>query len=136
MSFKGIILLQSRKVKIKKINPKRTHIKWRSGLYVIDPESIRPVEKDDKIMGSEIIWFEGNPNPLSKAGISDKSGEFLDEYIIKNTLDQTGSGPRIDIGNWSESISWLWDPKNIVAVMVGGAILYGLIYGLLTGGIT
>jgi hypothetical protein len=115
--------------------PRHTHVKWNGGLYVVDPEAIAPIEEKGMVGGSEIIWFEGNPNPIGKTGIADKSSAFLDEVLIKNTLDQTSLGPRIDVGGLKESLSFLGKPQNWAYIMMALAILYGLISGWLGGSI-
>jgi hypothetical protein len=135
MSLRAIVLMNNRKAKIMETKPKHTHVKWRGGLYVVDPVAIAPIDEDGKVGGSEIIWFEGNPNPIGKDGITDKSGDFLDEVIIKNALDQTSLGPRINVGELKELFSFLGKPVNWVWIMLGLGILYGIIVGLMTGGI-
>jgi len=134
MSLRGLVLMKNRKAMFKKINPRHTHIKWKGGLYVVDPECVAPIDEKDIVTGSEIIWFEGNPSPIGPKGIKDKSGDFLGEFVVKNTLDQTSVGPRIDIGQFMELFSGLGG-VNWVYVLMALAIIYGLIVGWLEGGI-
>ena len=133
MSLRAIILMNNRQAKIMTTKPRHTHIKWRGGLYVVDPEAIAPIDEAGKVGGSEIIWFEGNPNPIGMKGLSDKSSNFLDEVLIKNTLDQTGGGPRFDVGGLFENLSFLGKPKNWAYIMMFLAIIYGLIVSWLEG---
>lgn len=135
MSLRAVILMKNRKAIFKKFNPRHTHIKWRGGLYVVDTMAVAPIDEGDRVQGSEIIWFEGNPNPISKEGIKDKSGDFLGEYVLKNALDQTSLGPRVDVGQLKDLFSFLGKPVNWVYLMMAGAIAYGLIVGWLQGGI-
>lgn len=135
MSLRGLVLMKNRKARFKKFNPRHTHIKWKGGLYVVDPICVAPVNEKDIVRGSEIIWFEGNPSPIGPDGITDKSGAFLGELVVKNTLDQTSVGPRIDIGLFRDFFSFLGKPVNWVYIMMVGAIVYGLIVGLLEGGV-
>lgn len=136
LSLRVIILMNNRQAKLMETKPKHTHIKWKGGLYVMDPLAIAPVEEDGKVGGSEIIWFEGNPNPIGKTGITDKSSAFLDEVLIKNTLDQTSLGPKVDIGGLKDSLSFLGKPQNWAYIMMALAVLYGLVAGWMGGSIT
>lgn len=136
MSVRAIMLKKDRKAKIMKVDTKHTHIKWKGGLYVLSPKAIVNYEVDSRIEGAEAIWCEGNPNPIAYESTEDDSKDFLGELVIYNALKQTSQGPRIDIGNFLGHFSFLKKPMNWIWILMGGAILYGLIMGALSGGVT
>lgn len=135
MSVRAVMLKKDRKAKIMKVNTKHTHIKWQGGLYVLSPKAIVNYEEDGKIVGAECIWCEGNPNPIAFDSSDDDSKDFLGELVIYNALKQTSQGPRIDIGSFLNSLTFLKKPVNWVYVLMAGAIIYGLIVGALQGSI-
>ena len=136
MSVRAIMLKKNRTAKIMKVDTKHTHIKWKGGLYVLSPKAIVNYEENDKIDGAECIWCESNPNPIAYTSTDDDSKDFLGELVIYNALKQTSQGPRIDIGSFMGHFSFLGKPMNWVYIMMGGAILYGLIVGAMGGGVT
>jgi len=133
MSVRAIMLRKDRKAKIMKVNVKHTHIKWVGGLYVLSPKSIVNYDVEGRIEGAECIWCESNPNPIAYDKSEDDSKAFLGELVIYNALKQTAQGPRINIGSFLGHFSALGKPVNWVYIMMGGAILYGLIMGALEG---
>ena len=135
MSVRAIMLRKDRKAKIMKVNTKHTHIKWIGGLYVLSPKAIVNYEIDERIEGAECIWCESNPNPIAYDSTDDDSGNFLGELVIYNALKQTSQGPRINIGSFLGHFSALKNPVNWVWILMGGAILYGLIVGAMGGGV-
>ena len=135
MSVRAIMLRKDRKAKIMKVNTKHTHIKWTGGLYVLSPKAIVNYEIDDRIEGAECIWCESNPNPIAYDSTEDDSKDFLGELVIYNALKQTAQGPRIDIGSFLGYFSALKKPMNWIWILMGGAILYGLIVGAMSGGV-
>jgi len=136
MSVRAIMLRKDRKAKIMKVNTRHTHIKWIGGLYVLSPRAIVNYEVYDKIEGAEAIWCEMNPNPIAYDSSDDDSKDFLGELVIYNALKQTSQGPRINIGSFLGHLSFLGKPMNWVWILMGGAILYGLIVGAMSGGVT
>jgi len=130
MKIRTIILLKNREVEIKYVNPKHTHFKFREGLYILSEKGINNYTKDEILSGSEIIVFEGNPNPLTDEGLKDNSKDYLNEVTKINVMKQTSLGPKFSIGSLFEGFGWLKNPINwfwlFVVAMVG--------YGLITGG--
>lgn len=134
MKFRAIILLKNREIKIKKLNKRKDTMKYGSGLYVVSRKRINPYSRDGVIKGSEIFFFEGDPNPLSLSQEEidkDESVDYLDDLITKNALRQTAMGPAIDISSVVEALSWFKEPANLVYLLFLGAIVYGLIVGWL-----
>jgi len=86
-------------------------------------------EVDDRIEGAESIWCEMNPNPIAYESSDDDSEKFLGELVIYNALKQTSQGPRMDIGSFLGNFSFLKQPMNWIWILMGGAILYGVIAG-------
>lgn len=134
MSKIRVIFLQSnRKALIKETDPKKPYTKHLNGHYIMASEAVANYEVDDIVMGSEIIFFQGNPNPVSYESIDegtgeveDKSGDYMDQYVMENALKQTSLGPKIDLTNLLALLSW-FNPTNLVYLLMGAVILYGLI---------
>lgn len=134
MSVRSILLRRDKTAQIGKVKTKHTHIKTLGGLYVLDSGAIVNYELDKLVEGSEIIWFEGNPNPLTwDKGLEDKSGDFLGQMVIENALKQTSQGPSINIGGMLSGLSWLKDPVNWIWLMLGMAIFWSLLKNALEG---
>lgn len=132
MKLKTVILLKNREVLVKDLNRKHTHVEFQKGLYVVSEPDISTVRKDRKIKGSEIIFFEGNPNALNvNTPQEEKSGSYLNELVIANALSQTSGGPRYDVGSLIDRLSWLGKPVNWVYLIFAGAIAWGLLAGWL-----
>jgi hypothetical protein len=100
---------------------------------VISPQGVKNYENAGKVRGSEIIFFEGNPNPLTKKGLVDKSSSFLNRLVLENVLKQTSGKPRINIGNILSKFDALKDPSNWVIYLFIGAIAYGVLWGIING---
>lgn len=131
MSFKAVILLKSREAVTVKANAKKTHFNYGPGLYVITEQNIQNVDESGKIRGAEAIYFEGNPNPVGFNDISDSSVDYLNEIVTLNALKQTASGPGFQLGNLLAPLAPLKDPVNLMYILFGGIIVYGLIAGAL-----
>ncbi len=129
--LRAVLLLKNREVLIKKINRKHTHIKYQKGLYVISEAEINNIESDGRIRGTEIIFFESNPNAISYEKDKDFSSNFLDEIVIANALRQTGQGPKFDIVDILGTLREIFSPVNIIYLLFFGAIAYGIIAGSL-----
>lgn len=138
MSIRVIILTKSKEAIIKEINAKSEHYKMNDGLYVLATEAIANYSLDGKVGGSEIYFFEGNPNPLSPKGVTDNSDAFMNDFILVNALEQTSHSPTLDISRLGDILSniggILKDPSTLVYIMIYGAIAYGLISAWLSGG--
>lgn len=137
MSIRVVILTNTKEAIEKNLTLKATNFKHAGGLYVITPDAIANYEKNGKVMGSEIMFFEGNPNPITSAGIVDSSSEFMDDEVLVNALKQTSSGPRIDLGGIGEVLSgitgYLSNPVNFIWLLFYGIIAYALITSLMAG---
>jgi len=135
MKFRTIIFLRNREALIKNINRKSTHLMYHDGLYVISPENVNNYEEKDKIKGSEILFFEGNPNPIGIKKQEDNSAKYLDEILLINALSQTSESPKFHVSSIIDVIDWFKNPANLMWLFFIGVIAYGLIWGALHGGI-
>ncbi len=134
MSVRSILLRKDKTAQIGKVKTRHTHIKTLGGLYVLDSGAIVNYELDDVVLGSEIIWYEGNPNPLTwKDGLADRSGDFLGQMVIENALKQTSQGPSIDVGDMLSGLSWLKNPINWIWLMLGVTIFWSVLKNALAG---
>jgi len=135
MSKIRVVILQSnRKALINETSPKKPYTKHRDGHYILASEAVANYEVDGVVRGSEIIFFEGNPNPISygsideKTGaVKDRSGDYMDRYVMENALKQTSLGPKIDLGNLISHLSWFRSPTNLVYLLMFLVIAYALI---------
>ena len=137
MSIRVIILTKSKSAIIKEINPNSGHYKLNDGLYVLATEAIANYSLEGEVGGSEIYFFEGNPNPLSNKGFTDNSDTFMNDFILVNALEQTSHSPTLDASRVSEILSAIGnrmkDPSFIMYLLFYGAILYGIISALMEG---
>lgn len=132
MSFNALMLLKNRQAVIQKADATKTSFKFGGGLYIITETDIQNVLENGKILGAEAIYFEGNPCAVGYMEIvdvnkRDKSGAYLNEIVRLNALKQTASGPRVD---WGSSLAWLAplkNPVNLVYLLFGAVIVYGLL---------
>ena len=132
MSFKALMLLKNREAVIVKADATKTSFKFGGGLYIVTETDVQNVVENGKIRGAQAIYFEGNPCAVGYEEIAeedkrDKSGEYLNEIVRLNALKQTASGPRID---WGASFAWLAplkNPVNLVYLLFGAVIVYGLL---------
>lgn len=127
MSFKAIILLKNREAVRVNASSRKSHFKFQRGVYVITEEDIQNVKIDGKIKGAEAIYFEGNPNAVGYKKFADSSSTYLDEIVIVNALQQTGSGPRFNFGSMFGFLAPLKDPVNLMYILFVGVIVYGIL---------
>ena len=127
MSFTAIILKKNREAVRVKASSKLSHFKYLSGVYVITEADIQNVVLNEKIKGSEAIYFEGNPNAVGFKKFADSSSKYLDEIVIINALQQTGSGPRFNFGAMFGFLAPLKDPVNLMYLLFVGVIIYGVL---------
>lgn len=107
---------------------------------MINPDfvQLRHNQEKKELEGSEIFYTEANssPIPLSKPGPSykDPSSGYLDDFIYKNALEQTGD-PAImgALSGLVTLIKPLLEPANLFKIIFLGAIAYQLIKGLIAG---
>lgn len=135
MSKIRVIILQSnRKALIKETDPKKPYTKHQEGHYILASEAVANYEVDGLVKGSEIIFFQGNPNPISygsideKSGaVADRSGEYMDRYVMENALKQTSLGPKVDLGNLVGYLSWFKSPLNLIYLLMGLTVAWGVV---------
>jgi len=127
MSFTAIILKKNREAVRVKASSKKSHFKYLGGVYVISEADIQNVVLNGKIRGSEAIYFEGNPNAVGFKRFADSSSDYLDEIVIVNALQQTGSGPRFNLGDIFGFLAPLKDPVNLMYCLFVGVIIYGIL---------
>lgn len=127
MSFKALMLLKNREAVIHRANATKTSFKFGGGVYIINETDIQNVQENGKILGAEAIYFEGNPCAIGYKEISDGSGNFLDEIVRLNALKQTAAGPRFDLGASFAFLSPLKDPVNLIYLLFGLVVVYGLL---------
>lgn len=139
MSLRVIILTASKQAIIKRINPKSSHYRYKGGLYVLSADAIANYEFNGDIKGSEVVFFEGNPNPLTDTGITDKSKHFMDDEVLVNALKQTSKAPRVDLGGLSDILDgvkgYFSVPGNIIWFLFYAVIAYAIIGQLMSGGL-
>jgi hypothetical protein len=131
LSFKAVILLKNRELVTVKANATKTHFKYGNGLYIINEQDIQNVFYNGKIPGAEAIYFEGNPTAIGYKSSSDGSSNFLDEIVRLNALKQTASSPRNPFRGLIGFLAPLKDPVNLIYLLFGVVIVYGLIAGAL-----
>ncbi len=132
MSFKALMLLKNRETIYHKANASKTSFKYGGGVYIITETDIQNVEEDGKILGAQAIYFEGNPCAVGHteepdATKRDKSGAFLDEIVRLNALKQTAAGPRFNLGASFAFLAPLKNPVNIIYILFGLVVLYGVV---------
>lgn len=126
-----IFLTRDKKVIFKKANAKRNFYKWRKQLYILSSDRVQNfLDKKGKIAGSELIFYENNPNPvtnLKDAKEVDKSQSFLDEIVLINFIEQTTKQREIDFG-WLDSIRGFFDnPARVVMIFMIFIVLLTLL---------
>lgn len=135
MSKIRVIILQSnRKALIKETSPKNPYAEHQKGHYILASEAVANYEIDEIVKGSEILFFEGNPNPVSYGSIDketgavkDRSGDYMDQYVMENALKQTSLGPKVDLSGFLAQLSWFKSPTNLVYLLMGLVVAYALI---------
>jgi len=127
MSFSAIILKKNRQAVQVKASSKMSHFKYQGGVYVITEADIQNVVLNGKIRGAEAIYFEGNPNAVGFKQFADSSSKYLDEIVIINALQQTGSGPRFKFGEMFGFLAPLKDPVNLMYLLFAAVIVYGIL---------
>lgn len=137
MSIRAIILTRTKEAIFKNLTLRAVNFKYKDGFYVVTPDAIANYEKNGKVKGSEIFFFEGNPNPLTHdEGITDSSTEYMDDEILVNALRQTSSGPRMDlsgVGDFLSGVGAYLSPTNFIWLLFYGIIAYALVAALMSG---
>lgn len=125
-----IFINKNKTVTRKKIKDSTETYQHNNGLYLIPSDGLNHVRQNGALKGSEIIFFEGNPNNVKIKVDEDKSNHYLKQLIIKNSLEQTGSLPSIDFKNVFRDLSNLFTIRNIVQGIFVFIIVYALISNL------
>jgi len=145
VKIRVILLLKNRELIYKMIKSSSKQFIYDNGLYPIGIEKIKNWELDNKIRGSEIIFFEGNPIAISDIIIdskeenknvlnkdnkekSDESSLYLDNIILDNALRQTAQ-QKADYSKIKGIIEYLMNPYNIVILLFLGALIWGITSG-------
>lgn len=144
MVFRILLLRDDRTYEVKERGPagSETYLGRNKGLYVIDPKAIQPFILKDKIKGSEILFFESNSCPVpifkpkppeaGKPEEADPSTQYLDNFIYKNALEQTGDPQILSMmSHLSGLIGPMLNPGNLVKVILFGLLLQAIIRGLI-----
>jgi len=110
------------------------------GLYVMDPTAIQPYTQAGQVEGSEIIFFESNsspvpvkpPKPGKKGEINDPSTTYLDNFIYKNALEQTGDPQVLSLLTGIMGlVRPLLEPANFIKMILVLLIAQAIIRGAL-----
>lgn len=110
------------------------------GLYVMDPRAIQPYMIEGMVEGAEIIFFESSSSPVpirrpakNKAGVPpDPSTTYLDNFIYKNALEQTGDPQILGLmSQLSGVIRPLLEGGNFVKIILFLLILQAVVRGLM-----
>lgn len=99
---------------------------------------MRILEKTGALHGSEIFYSEFNASPVPTKppakGEKDPSSAYLDDYIYKNALEQTGDSAIIGMAQGLVGmIKPMLQPGNVFKLLFFGAMIYQLIIGALYG---
>lgn len=104
---------------------------------MVNPDFVqaRKIIKTGRLQGSEIFYLESNssPIPLTKPGSNykDPSSSYLDDFIYKNALEQTGDPAILGrISGIVQLIRPLLDPANLFKLLFLAAIAYQLLKGV------
>ena len=106
---------------------------FEAGLYMIPSDLVKLDQKGIP----RLMYFEGNPTPIGKGQLikkagkeeakGDRSGEFLDDMISRNFLDQIdarATAPR-DWFGWMKNLT----PEVVVFLVLALAVLFAFIQG-------
>jgi len=126
-----LIIRRDKTVTERKLRPSKDFI-FKGGLYILDEEGVNLYQEKDRIKGSEIIFFEGNPLPvyITDKNLEEASSKYLDDYVYTNALKQTARERRI-------SLAWLRELRHYLTpqILMWITMIAILIYGIITGGL-
>jgi hypothetical protein len=135
--MRTIILTRDKKAKIKnRVNVKKSTLDWRNSLYILEPKRVQNYsDNKGKVKGTELVFFEENPNPLTHAEKpEDLSLTYLDDIVIVNLIQQTTG----TFGKWDYNLGFLgWftaSPIRIPALLMLIAVGYIVISNFLSSG--
>ena len=111
--MRAIILTRNKRAIIKRVNSKSNDWEFRKATYILEPSRVQNYRKIDKnkISGSELIFFEENPNPVNhEEKPNDLSSAYLEDVVIINFIQQTTN----TFGKWEGGTGiWTWLGANL-----------------------
>ena len=134
--MKAYILRNDRTVLPKKINPKNPEFIHNKGLYVIITECVnrkmKVIDNKCELDDAEIFYFENSSSPIpnKKPGelVKDPSSKYLDDYVIRNAIEQTGQPGVLSVFSKTAAIiKPLFKPENIIKFIIFGLIAASLL---------
>lgn len=121
-----LILNKDRTITIKKADSNKKDFEYKKSLYILSPDRIQNYTNHrGTLIGSEIIFFEDNPNGLTndKEG-TDKSEIYLDDIVVINFIQQATD----TFGKWDLpklNLGWIFDnPGKIPMILMIGWVLW------------
>lgn len=126
--IKVIMLRKNKTVECFKIGPDKDHFDRRGNLYMVPKEAVNSITYENRLNNphAELIYVEENPIPFSVH--TNNGAAFLEEMVISNVLESTGE-PR---GFFLQIIGdYLKSPVKLIMLAFAGAIIYGIVSGLL-----
>lgn len=135
--MRAILLTRDKKAIRKTIDSNRNDWEFRKSVYILEPGRVQNYKEDfGAISGSELIFFEENPNPLSyESDPEDLSADYLDDVVIINFIQQTTD----TVGKWNMPglgfLGWFFEaPSRIPMSMMFGYVIYIIIKNQFFGG--
>jgi len=136
--MRAILLTRDKKAKIKRVNAKRNDWEHEKAVYILDPKRVQNFrDKEGDITGTELIFFEDNPNPVSwESEPKDLSSAYLDNIVLINFIQQTTD----TFGKWNVPslgfLKWFFDDvTRIPFSLMVGMVIWTLVKNFLAGGI-
>jgi hypothetical protein len=136
--MRTIILTRDKKAIIKnRVNVKKSTLDWRNSLYILEQKRVQNYSgRTGKLKGTELIFFEENPNPLThEEKPKDLSETYLDDIVIVNLIQQTTG----TFGKWDYNFGFLgWftaSPIRIPALLMIIAVGYIILSNFLSSGV-
>ncbi|MHA2344849.1 MAG: hypothetical protein ACXADW_23620 [Candidatus Hodarchaeales archaeon] len=135
-------LQKNRSIADKKIQASISHMEFKEGYYIVNPEAINRISKNGVLTkGSEMFFFEGNPSPIPikkpDAKEADSSSKYLDNMIYVNFLEQTGDPRSEKFKSTIDSIKSLSNFQTlfrvIFVVLIVGTIARSWLMQLVSG---
>jgi hypothetical protein len=136
--MRTIILTRDKKALIKNVDSKNVDHDFRDSLYILESTRVQNYTgKKGELEGTELIFFEDNPNPLThEESPIDLSETYLDDVVVVNFIQQT-----TDTFGWKfgwdilSPIKWIIEnPVRIPMILMVLAVLGIVIRNLLEGG--
>jgi len=134
MKIRCVILRRNRTQHVKKVDQRRGFFRFNRGIYLLRKEDINLTYKLSSLPHvnptPELLFFEGDPIPVSHVHDEGRAGKFLDSIVISNALEEIGQ-PR---GIFFEVIGdYLRNPFKIIFLVFAVVIGIGLIQSLFRG---